>query len=257
VVTGARGGDGRQQVIVLWAVPRSVSTAFEKTFSRRADTAVVHEPFTDCYFFSRERRSGRYGDQPHKLGYDGAAAVAAIRSQRSPLVFVKDMSFQAEPFVPQDFLASASNTFILRHPSAVLASLTPLKPDFTEEEFGYLALQRLWRRVLAELGRPPVVVEGDRFRSAPEGVLRQYCARLGVDFHPTMLHWPDGRIRRWGEDERLSQAVWHRTLEATTGVVPPRRREPLPVGPDRTAAYRRALEIYEAISSHALMPTLR
>ncbi|MGC9666040.1 hypothetical protein ACNTMW_05720 [Planosporangium sp. 12N6] len=240
-----------RRVIAVWGVPRSVSTAFEKTFAERADTTVVHEPFTDCYYFGRARRSGRYGDQPHKADRDGPWAVAEIDRASGPVVFVKDLAFQSEPYLPDDVLARLTNTFIVRHPASVLASLNPLKPDFTEDEFGFLALGRLWHRVVHTLGQPPVVVEGDAFRSHPEEVLCDYCDRVGLDFDRRMLHWNDGRIRPWSADERESQAKWHATLEHSTGILPPVPRPPVSVPARFAAAYGRAVRIYEEISAAA------
>ncbi|MEH1017000.1 hypothetical protein V6U90_28370 [Micromonospora sp. CPCC 206060] len=235
-----------RRTIAVWAAPRSVSTAFEKTFANRSDTTVVHEPFTDCYYFGRARRSDRYGEQPHKADRDGRWAVAQIDGNDGPVVFVKDLAFQAEPYLSDDYLAGITNTFILRHPATVLASLSPLKPDFTEEEFGFLALGRLWRRVHA-LGQSPVVVEGDTFRSRPAAVLGEYCDRVGLAFDPRMLHWNDGRIRPWSPDEQESQAKWHATLESSTSIIPPATRPPVPVPARLRPAYDRAVRIYEEI----------
>jgi Sulfotransferase domain len=249
-----RAGQGQSRVVALWAVPRSVSTAFERTFAQRADTEVVHEPFTDCYYFSEHRRSSRYGSASALAGYDGEAAVAAISSVRAPLVFVKDLCFQAEPYVTDDFLDGVVNTFIIRDPQAVLRSLAPLKPDFSEDEFGFLAFARLWHRVVDGLGHRPIVIDGDRFRANPEAILRQYCHTVGVDFDPAMLRWEDGRIRSWGDHERDSQAKWHHTLETSTGILPPPRWgspvQPVPAG--RSAMVRRAAGIARRTIHHAL-----
>src|SRR2546423_685 len=67
------------RIIALWAVPRSVSTPFERMFAERDDTTVVHEPFTECFYFSDGRASARYGDAPEFASYDGARAVDEIR----------------------------------------------------------------------------------------------------------------------------------------------------------------------------------
>jgi hypothetical protein len=49
------------------------------------------EPFfTIALLLSRGRRSDRYGDQPHKADYTGAAAAATLRGERGPVVFVKE-----------------------------------------------------------------------------------------------------------------------------------------------------------------------
>lgn len=118
---------GERRFVALWAVPRSVSTAFEKTFSCRTDTRVVHEPYTDCYYFGPERRSARYGNQPQQADYDARAAAQAVFSVAAPVVFVKDLAFQAGPYLTDNLLTRITSTFIIRHPRRVLRSLTPLK----------------------------------------------------------------------------------------------------------------------------------
>jgi hypothetical protein len=37
-----------------------------------------------------------------------------------------------------------------------------------------------------------------------------------------MLHWNDGRIKRWESHEDKSQSQWHKTLEKSNGIIPPR-----------------------------------
>jgi hypothetical protein len=36
--------------VALWAVPRSISTAFERVFVERDDFEVLHEPFSASYY---------------------------------------------------------------------------------------------------------------------------------------------------------------------------------------------------------------
>lgn len=245
--------DRERQVVCAWATPRSVSTAFEKTFTRRANTTVVHEPFTNCYYFGPHRRSSRYGDVATANGHDGPAAIAGILEIGGPQVFVKDLAFQAEPYLSDGFLAGVTNTFLLRHPQLVYQSLRPLKGDFTEDEFGFTALQHLFRRVTSELGRPPIVVEGTLFRRAPRNVLRRYCERIGWTFDHQMLHWDDGRIRPWGPGEEQSQARWHATLESSHEILPPADVDDVEIPRDRLSIFRRAVDIYEEISASGLL----
>jgi hypothetical protein len=243
---------GGTRFIALWAAPRSVSTAFEKTFTCRADTRVVHEPFTDCYYFGHDRHSKRYGDR--RSEFTAAEVTAELLTSAAPVVFTKDLAFQAEPYLTDVLLRTFTHTFIIRHPGAVLRSLTPLKPDFTEDEYGFLALARLCRRVV-DLGRTPIVVDGDDFRRRPRAVLAAYCGAVGVTFDESMLHWENGRIREWRAGEEQSQAKWHRTLEASHRILPPDGCDPVPVPPGRTAMYRRACRIYDDMSRFALSPT--
>jgi hypothetical protein len=154
--------------------------------------------------------------------------------------------------VPDEFLAAATNTFIVRQPRVVLRSLRRLKPDFTEEEFGFEPLARLLRHVVEDLSQEPVVVEGDRFREAPEVQLRRYCERIGVDFDSRMLSWPDGRIRAWAPHERESQAKWHRTLETSTRIIPPEPAGHVDIRPEEADVVRRAEKVYAELQGYML-----
>ena len=48
--------------VALWAVPRSISTAFERVFVERDDFEVLHEPFSAAYYYGEDRPSDRYAD---------------------------------------------------------------------------------------------------------------------------------------------------------------------------------------------------
>jgi hypothetical protein len=64
---GLRGLNGDKPV-ALWAVPRSISTAFERVFVERDDFEVLHEPFSDAYYYGPDRLSDRFADAEPKEG---------------------------------------------------------------------------------------------------------------------------------------------------------------------------------------------
>jgi hypothetical protein len=242
-------------IVALWAVPRSVSTALEKSLAQHSHVQAVHEPFTDCYYFSSGRRSTRYGLQPHKQAHGPDDVLAQIAAARSPTTVLKELCFQGEPYVGDSVLAAWTNVFVVRHPARVWTSLRQLKPDFTEDEFGFTALARMWRRVVEGLGQEPRVVEGDRFRSTPDLVLKEICTWIGLDFEPGMTIWPKGPIRPWLPDEAQSQQKWHQKLEDSHSVFGPDRPLPPDWTPDesdpgRISIYRRAVDIYDSIQAH-------
>lgn len=239
--------------IVLWSPPRCVSTAFEKTFSQRPDTEIVHEPFTGCYYHSRWRKTDRYDDCEAMLDYDGEKAIATIKSKSGPLVFCKAITYQAVPYLKTEFLTTVTNTFLVRDPKAALASNKKLEPVFPLEEFGFDQLDQMWTIVTEELGQEPIVVESDRFRRDPETILRRYCEKIGVEFMPQMLRWEDGRIKTWDSHESLSQAQWHQTLESSKTILPPPEEEvEVEIRPEEVAMMERATKIYEKLSALAL-----
>jgi hypothetical protein len=241
------------QTIAIWGVPRSVSTAFEKTFTRLQGLRIVHEPFSDCYYFGPTRRSARYGNVPRAQKFAPRAALIQIERKGAEIVLFKDLCFQANCYVPDEALGQMTNTFIVRHPDLVIDSLRRLKPDFTDEELGFDALGEMFDRVVA-LGQQPVVVEGQVFRACPGEVLRRYCEAVNLPYCLEMLCWEDGRIRNWAPHEEESQAKWHSTLEASDHIEPPASKDlasPLELGD----VYARAIAVYERVAKHAITPT--
>jgi hypothetical protein len=104
----------KTKLIALWATPRSVSTAFEKTFSQRSDTQIVHEPFCDVYYFSKWRVSDRFGDWSELENYSSSEAGNKINAsyKDKSVSFIKDHAYDVLPYVEPDFFKSLTNTFI-------------------------------------------------------------------------------------------------------------------------------------------------
>ena len=55
-------------MLVLWATPRSTSTAFEWMMRQRGDFACFHESFNEAYYYGNDRRSQRDADVPDTEG---------------------------------------------------------------------------------------------------------------------------------------------------------------------------------------------
>lgn len=207
----------------MWATPRSVSTAFGRCMAAHPLVQLIHEPFTETYYFGPERRSTRYGDVPDQ---DLSCAHAAqhvnqrLRAAPGPKIFVKELAFQGEPYVEQGLFEESSHALIARRPLVVAASLRTLKPDFSEDEFGFTALARIYERCLRSK-KEVVVIDGDLFRARPRQSLTEMCTRMGIEFSDTMLSWDGGSVRIWQSHEQESQAKWHRTLEQSTRILPP------------------------------------
>ncbi|MCR9255208.1 MAG: sulfotransferase family protein [Alphaproteobacteria bacterium] len=237
--------------VFLWATPRSVSTAFERVMKNSAHLDICHEPYTEAYYFGPDRVSDRYGDLPGDRDLEQFSRAATngrmLMEIASKRVFMKELAFQAERYIDDDLLGSALNLFITRHPRNVYASLVRIKPDFTEEEFGFTALKRVYDRVKG-LRQETIVVDGDAFRRAPEPVVERVCAFIRVPFSPDLLHWDDGRIRDWKPEESQSQSKYHATLESSRTVLPPETGRLPPPRPE----HREILEFSEKVYSDIL-----
>jgi hypothetical protein len=231
--------------IALWAVPRSISTAFERVFVERGDFKVFHEPFSASYYYSEERQSNRYADQEPKSGCAYAEVLAQILSPSERPVFIKDMAYHVAGFMSREFVASFRNTFIVREPRYVLRSLYEKWPDFTFEETGYEELYHLYQHALEE-GQEPVVVDASDLSEDPEKVTAAYCERLGIPHKPEALSWEPREIPEWQMWEG-----WHENAQKSTGIgTVPHREVRLPK--ELEEVYDRCLPYYRALCERRL-----
>ncbi|AOY79740.1 MULTISPECIES: sulfotransferase family protein [Moorena] len=243
----------KPKIVVLWATPRSVSTAFERTFSQRPDTAIIDEPFLDVYYFSKWRRSNRFGDCEQRQDYQPTQVLEEIKSkaEAAPLVFMKEMAYQGLPYIPQDFLASAINTFIVRHPQQVMASWYRVNESPTNEEFGFDALKQMWQIVTKQLKQKPILVEANSFRRHTQKVLTEYCQRIGVKFDPQMLSFNEDKWRECQPDEMESRAKWYKTLDGSSWIVPPTQKK-VQIRPEDFGMLEGAQKVYEELYHFAI-----
>src|ERR671911_1556283 len=183
--------------IALWAVPRSLSTAFERVFVERDDLEVLHEPFSASYYYSEDRLSNRYSDVEPKAENNYENVLAEVFKPRERRLFLKDMPYQAKGVLSPEFISRFTNTFIIRDPKYVLTSLYKMWPDFTLEETGFEQLYRLFRYATELDPEDVVVVDAMTFSENPVGVLSAYCEHLEIPFRTDALSWQAREVRRW------------------------------------------------------------
>ena len=229
--------------IVLWAVPRSVSTAFERVMRARGDLIVFSEPFSRPYYFSEERVSDRFaGPGPAAPGPEWRRVVQdLIAATEDGTVFVKDMAYHVSPCLDRELVRAFRNTFILRHPALTLPSLKRLLPDFTPEEAGFEQQYRLMNLALEACDDELIVVDGEELRRSPAVIVEDYCRRVGLAYLPESMAWRPGLLsdwRRWQE--------WHGDVAASTGITPP-YADLEPARPDGVdpAVYASCVDYYE------------
>jgi hypothetical protein len=233
--------------IALWSVPRSASTAFERSMMARGDLTVLHEPFSLHYYFGPRKRSTRYDDVRPEADPD--AILATIADAPGP-VFLKDMAGHVADLVDDGFLARFTHTFLVRDPARTIPSLATKWPDFTDEEAGFEPLLRLVDLVTARDGTP-VVVDADDLLRDPPAMMRAYCDAVGLDFRPDALHWEAGMPPEWEV-----WADWHEGAARSTGFGSPSSTPPPARDDPRVeAAYERCAPVYERLREQRLQLT--
>jgi hypothetical protein len=187
---------------MLWAHPRSRSTAFERAFMERGDCTILHEPLSKTRY---------HGADPAPL----LAAIAdPVAFTTSPLLddirhtpphpvygVVKDMP--SHTTYSDAHLASFTHHILLvRDPAASIRSYHAVDPTFLSSDAGYAEVLALGRRLVKSRAQT-LVVETDTFASAPEETLRRVCEFLGIPYVPAMVSWEARRAipawRMWTE----------------------------------------------------------
>jgi hypothetical protein len=203
------------RVIALWAVPRSVSTAFEQMMRARGDFSALHEPFLPYYYYGEERVNEHFseGVEPDPT-HDWRRILERIHDEarRGP-VFFKDMGYHVSRCAGPDLLANFDNTFLTRDPEQSLPSLFRLLPEATMEETGFEQQLRLMRITVELTGELPILACAESLREDPAAEVERYCRRLGIEFIPEALHWQEGApSEEWRPWKR-----WHREAIDSTG----------------------------------------
>jgi len=236
--------------VALWAVPRSISTAFERVFVERDDFEVFHEPFSASYYYGEDRLSDRYSNEKPKAEYSYRNVLSSILESPAERVFVKDMGYHAKGLMGPEFVSRFRNTFIVRDPKYVITSLHRMWPDFTLEETGFEQLYRLFRYA-TETGDDPVVVDAMTFSENPVSILSAYCEHLEIPFRADSLSWRPRDVERWESWEG-----WHDQAQQSTGIEPAERKDPeLP--PELQEAYHYCLPYYYQLAARAIRGTAR
>lgn len=229
----------RHPIHVLWAHPRSASTAFERLMRERGDLDCAHEPFLPDYYVARAIRSFPHSeenpDQPQ--AYDDIRAMLLKRAVEGP-VFIKDMAFYVMPHILEDdeLLSVMRPVFMVRHPAPALLSYARLDPDFTREEAGYDAQLALHDA----LGGTPLVIRSEALRTDPAREMRRYWASVGLPYAPGAFTW-DKQV----PDDWENVKEWHSETLASGGIRPPRGEED--ALNELAALGPRFIEIYDAV----------
>jgi hypothetical protein len=232
--------------IVLWAVPRSRSTAFLRVMLERGDLEVLHEPFSYLQVDGHFEVAGRRITSAIEL----LEVILEINAD-GRRVFVKETSdYTYTPLLEDGRLYSeVVNTFMIREPRAAISSHYAMNPDATLDEYGFEYLHAIFDAVRSAIGEVPLVIDGDDLVSDPEATVRAYCERVGLEFKAEAMRWDPGQRANWQRTDR-----WHAEVAESSGLAAKasERRET----PDTNAHLRRVAEhhqpFYDALARHRL-----
>lgn len=215
---------------VLWATPRSTSTAFEWMMRMRGDMTCFHEPFGVAWYQGEDARApARPENGPKQPGLTFASVMAELTdaAEKQP-VFSKDMPQYTDHMWDAAFLDGFNHSFLIRDPAKVLASLKRSyeksgHPGFTATEIGFAEQRRLFDLLAEHNGAPPPVIDSDDLLEDPHSMVAAWCEAIGIPFIPDALSWEPGNrseVIWYSSDEN----VWHGALSKSDGLKPQPRK---------------------------------
>ncbi len=233
--------------ISLWSGPRNVSTAVMYAFRERSDTSVVDEPLYAHYLSRTEAQHPVVQDVIASQDTDGEHVVQEVLlgASPSPVRFFKNM---AHHLIDLDlgFIDHLDNVLLTREPSQMLTSLVHQVPNPTLEGTSLPMQVRLLERIEAA-GKTPLVLDARLLLLDPEGVLRNLCAALGLEWEDTMLRWPEGPK----PEDGVWAPHWYHNVHRSTGFGPYREKDE-PVPARLRGILAEATPLYERLLEHAL-----
>ena len=193
--------------VILWAAPRTISTAFERCFINLKTAKVIHEPFSLPFYFGPERQHKRFENQPAdpQKTYDATCKLLQKEYEGKELVFSKDMAYfivnKFEMFL-RDGFKNFKHSFIIRDPRKAIVSLYRMSTNplltgwdyFDPNQAGFVQMYEFYRFVRQHLDPFPTVVDADDLLDDPEGMTRSYCESVGIDYQEGMTRWNPGPV---------------------------------------------------------------
>ncbi|CAG8455118.1 13368_t:CDS:2 [Ambispora gerdemannii] len=224
--------------IILWCHPRTVSSAFERSFIQRSDEFVCfHEPFCEAYFygFGKHLINSGVNINIRKEAYSTVIhKIIKKDDDDSKRVFVKEVASyikghygpNGDGVFSREIMSEMIHTFLIRKPEKAVKSFyrnTISLGDnldspwhgykFDPNEVGIKELRELFDYAIDELGQPPILLDADDLLQDPHGCMSKYCKLVGISFEESMLTWNAGKVPGW---ERMEG--WHQTVEQSVGL---------------------------------------
>ena len=235
--------------IAMWSGPRNISTAMMRSWSSRADTVVLDEPFYAAYLaqtgLNHPMRDEVIASQP--TDWQVVANHCAL-NDRAPIVFQKHMCQHMVPEAPLDWMAACRHAFLIRPPEEVAASFGQKWDGWSADDLGFRRQAELFDQCCQITGSAPPVVLASDVLADPERMLRMLCAALGVDWDAAMLSWPPGAH----PDDGVWGAHWYNAVVNSSGFASPSKRRDH-AAPEAAAIIRECEPYFDKVLRHRLV----
>ncbi|MEL0315956.1 MAG: hypothetical protein VW983_13060 [Halieaceae bacterium] len=235
--------------IAMWSGPRNISTAMMRAWENRPDCSVVDEPFYACYLSeSGANHPCREAVLASQSDQRGEVIEKLKKPALVPLQYEKHMTHHMPVGCNLDWVNQCRNAFLIRSPTAVIASYLQKMNKVDEDDIGITRQRSLFEEVTAITGRRPLVVDAADVLREPANMMRKLCEALEVPVDVvSMTAWPKGRR----DSDGVWASHWYQAVEASTGFAAPKNKPVL--GDQQAALLAEAMqEHYEALYRYRL-----
>jgi hypothetical protein len=128
------------------------------------------------------------------------------------IFYQKHMAHHLLPQIDVAWIYQLRNSFLIRHPRNMLASLARFIPEPTVADTGLPQQAALYDR-LVQSGAAPPIIDASDVLDCPERMLKLLCDALNVPYYAEMLSWRPGprpTDGAWGP-------FWYGEVYKTTG----------------------------------------
>lgn len=209
-------------MVILVCNPRTISTAFERSFMARRDFFVLHEPFArrNWHFGLREGIDPEYEscDSSKKTEdyqeFSETMSVKEIKNYINSIykrdhIFIKDMSHGIYSFFKKEskFFKENKSSFIflIRNPIKTIVSSYKRYSECNNEN-NYvpeiIKTQRfdlqfnIYENLKSE-GMNPIIVDSKTLLEKSSEVMRLICDSINIPFIPESLNWESYMDKSW------------------------------------------------------------
>ncbi|MCG7500148.1 hypothetical protein MHO82_25120 [Vibrio sp. Of7-15] len=199
------------KIIALWSPPRSISTAFLRSFKQRGDFVIFNEAFCDIatngvYPCAHNNKELKSNSEVIDLISSYAQSTPVFFKETCEASFLDVLKYKL-------FMKSVTHTFLVRDPKATIHSHYHMNNNVTCEEIGYQNLLEVIEYVKFNLKQDVVIIDSESLIEKPEETLKLYCDAAGVEFKSSALSWEPGNIPEWKRTE-----TWHRDVSESSGI---------------------------------------
>ncbi len=200
----------KHPIIMLWAHPRSMSTATERIMRERGDCHCMHEPFMYYYYVHLGKK-----EMPHfkvernrPTGFDDIVNMLFEAAEKS-VVFSKDMAYYVLPEIHRhpELAHTLNHVFLVRDPRRAILSYHKLDPDIQCVEVGLESQWKLYQWLQKQTGTKPLVLRAEDIQANPRVVIGKMWHCVGLEFRAEAFEWKsDDAPEDW---KQVGQ--WHRS----------------------------------------------